>query len=256
MKDARSGQFVAVAPYYDHLMRFVPYGMWVDYCEQILTRERGEARDVLDLCCGTGSIGLRFAERGYRVVGVDLSPQMVALGRATAEARGSSMRFVVADARKLCLRPEFDVAVCLFDSLNYITAEEQLRECFAGVAAALRRRGLFLFDVNTVRALRLDLFTQVNRDAADSLQYDWRSSWDPASRICTVHMRFRYDDNGRTEEFEEVHHQKGYELDELQRWLKDAGFDCCHVYNAYTLRRAGIFANRVFFVARKARSVL
>ncbi|MET7604546.1 class I SAM-dependent methyltransferase [Streptomyces avermitilis] len=56
----------------------------------------GQASDVLDLGCGTGSLSLLAAEQGHRVTGVDLSPAMV--GRARAKTAGRDMAFLVGDA--------------------------------------------------------------------------------------------------------------------------------------------------------------
>jgi len=161
--------------------------------------------------------------------------------------------FLVADARRLCLRPSFDMAICLFDSLNYITDDGGLARCFHGVAAALRPRGLFIFDLNTIRALRLNLFDQTHAEPSDALEYDWGSSYDPETRLCRIRMEFRYKNEERDERFTEVHVQRGYEPKEIEAWLSDAGFECLHVYNAYTFRKVNAFANRAFFVARRAR---
>ncbi len=41
---------------------------------------------VLDLCCGTGQLAGYFLERGYRVVGIDLSEHMLRYARENALA--------------------------------------------------------------------------------------------------------------------------------------------------------------------------
>ena len=51
---------------------------------------------------------------------------------------------------------------------------------------------MFIFDLNTIRALEQELFTQTNPDVKDGLQYEWDAAWDATTRLCRVKMRFRY----------------------------------------------------------------
>jgi ubiquinone/menaquinone biosynthesis C-methylase UbiE len=54
--------------------------------------------DVLDICCGTGSVALLLAEAGHRVTGVDLAPRMVEQARTKFKTAGLAGRFLVGDA--------------------------------------------------------------------------------------------------------------------------------------------------------------
>lgn len=73
----------------------------------------GPGRRVLDVGCGPGRHGLALARRGIEVVGVDLSPEFVALARETAAAEALPARFEVLDVRDLAYAGEFDAAICL-----------------------------------------------------------------------------------------------------------------------------------------------
>jgi 2-polyprenyl-3-methyl-5-hydroxy-6-metoxy-1,4-benzoquinol methylase len=68
---------------------------------------------VLDIGCGTGSLSVVLAGLGHIVTGIDLSPAMIALAQAKAEARGYDIDFQVMDAAfpKFGLH-QFDVIVC------------------------------------------------------------------------------------------------------------------------------------------------
>lgn len=94
---------------------------------------------LADLGCGTGLLGPLLRDRAIRLVGVDLSPQML----ARAEARGSYDELVEGELTDyLRQRPaSFDVLVSA-DTLNYIG---DLRPVFVAAHAALRPGGLFVF---------------------------------------------------------------------------------------------------------------
>lgn len=242
------GEFEAVADYYDHLMRSVPYQGWIDYVEQILRRWRVQPRDVLDLACGTGKIGSELLRRGYRAIGADMSEPMA---RHCAR-QNPPLPVVVCDASCLALAAEsFDLIVCLFDSLNYILELPLFEAAMAEAYRVLRRGGLFIFDLNTIRALATDLFTQSRRHGSDPLHYDWRAHWDPKTRICRVDMWFGYYAPDGLYEFRETHYQRAYTHQEVKAALKKAGFRKQKAYEAYRFSPLTPWSDRAYYVALK-----
>lgn len=244
-------QFDEIAFLYDELMAGVPYREWVEYAERILERFGCHPKTVLDLCCGTGSVGLLFAKKGCQVAGIDISPAMVELARQKAEDKGLRVDYRAQDASSLRLGRRFDLVVSLFDSLNYILESAALQEAFYRVAEHLHPDGLFIFDMNTELALAAGLFDQNNRGSRDPVVYDWRSSYDPDARLCTIRMSFLYRRSFPEKRIEVVHYQRAYDLGEIKEMLITAGLQVLAVYNAYTLREVTSRSDRVFFVARK-----
>lgn len=245
----QASQFEGVAPYYDHLMRAVPYSQWVDYIQALLRHRHAKPRDVLDLCCGTGRAGSILRHRGFEVVGADLSEPMVQQCRF----RTPPLPAFVSDAAALAVKPEsFDLAVSVYDSLNYILHPPALARCFVDVIGALRPGGLFIFDVNTPRALTSGLFTQDNLKSEDPLLYSWKAHWAPQERICRVDMWFKWrGGDGPDVEFEETHRQFAYRNDEIVAMLADAGFGNVVAFHAYTFRPLSRWSDRAYYVARK-----
>lgn len=245
------GEFDQVAPYYDLLMSSVPYRHWVNYVEQLIALAGAPVRRVLDLACGTGKVGSEMLRRGYEVVGADLSEQMVRL----CARQEPPLPAVVMDATALGLRANcFDLVVCLYDSLNYILDPEGLRQGFRRVQEALQPGGLFIFDLNTPRALRIGLFTQSNLRRRSPMQYQWEAHWSEAERLCRVDMWFYWQGEGGPLEFEETHYQRAYEEPEVRSWLREAGFAGVQSYDAYTLNPVRLLSDRMFFVVQKGKT--
>lgn len=98
------------------------------------------AHRVLDAACGTGRHAVALAQRGYEVVGADLSPEMVARARAHAEGAGVPVRFEVAGFGALApaVGSGFDALLCLGNSLPHLLTEEDLKTALADFAACLR----------------------------------------------------------------------------------------------------------------------
>ncbi|NJM05567.1 class I SAM-dependent methyltransferase [Candidatus Gracilibacteria bacterium] len=108
---------------------------------------------MLDLACGTGAASLVCAAAGSIVTGIDRSAEMLAIAREKAQYLGYPIAFHQGDMRQasaLPLKPaSYDLAVCLYDSLNYLLADGDLHAVCAGVSALLRPGGRFIFDLNT-----------------------------------------------------------------------------------------------------------
>jgi len=107
---------------------------------------------VLDLCCGSGHVTKELISRGYRVTGVDKSPELIELARR--DLPGTDLR--VQDATDLHLEEQYDAVLSTFDSLNHILNLDDLRKVFLGVHAILKPGGLFLFDMNLEEAYSTD----------------------------------------------------------------------------------------------------
>jgi ubiquinone/menaquinone biosynthesis C-methylase UbiE len=242
-------QFVDIADYYDDLMAGVPYRLWVDYIEEILHKLNYLPRTVLDLACGTGTVTEILSERGYEVTGTDLSEGMIEIARQKAEAGDYDIEYNVQDAAELDLGKKFDLAISLFDSLNYITDEERLAMAMKRVGEHVVSGGYFIFDVNTEYALAHGFFNQTNLGSYP--KYVWSSSYSRETQICTVTMVFEVLDHGEKRQFTEIHRQKAYRLSELEQMLTDADFETTACYHAYKFKQPTRRSDRVFFVARK-----
>lgn len=130
-----------------------------------------ENKDILDLCCGTGQLAVHFLEKGYRVVGLDLSEHMLHHARENARAyiESGQARFIQGDASDFTLDESFGLIVATFDSLNHLENEEALRRCFQCAEAAAVGEGYFIFDLNTRSGLRRWNSIQVDESSEDAL---------------------------------------------------------------------------------------
>lgn len=109
-----------------------------------LFRERGVQR-VLDAACGTGHHAVALAQRGYRVVGADLSAAMIEQARENAAAAGVQVDFVVAGLGELAaLGKSFEAVICLGNSLPHLLTAGAVDAALADFATVLRPAGLLV----------------------------------------------------------------------------------------------------------------
>ncbi|MDH7481194.1 MAG: class I SAM-dependent methyltransferase [Armatimonadota bacterium] len=246
-----SKQFDEIAVFYDTLMAGVPYTTWVEYIQRIVKKFCRRPKWVLDLCCGTGSVSILLAKKGYHVVGVDISPGMIAIAREKARMEHVSLDFYVQDVCRLSLERQFDLVISLFDSLNYILNPDDLLEAFHRTAEHMAKDSLLIFDLNTQLALEAGFFDQDNIGSGSPVEYFWRSSYDESSRICTIRMSFDYKTAEGPRHIELNHYQRAYTQNEIVSMLAQSGLTVLATYHGYTFREATGASDRVFYVAAK-----
>ncbi len=238
---------------YDQLTYDVDYAAWADYIEKHFQKRPLPGRTVLDLACGTGSLTRELALRGYELIGVDQSLEMLA--EAAEKNRGVSPIepiFLCQPMEKLDLYGTIDACVCCLDSVNYVTRPQKLQKAFERVHLFLMPGGLFLFDVNTPEKLA-GLDGQVFLDETEDAYCVWRAEFSRRSHICSYFMDiFRLDQaTGQWERGEELHQERAYGLEELAAMLERAGFRDIKTFGGLTMRPPKAGEPRVFFTARK-----
>jgi SAM-dependent methyltransferase len=235
--------FGLIAPYYDELMKHVPYRMWLGYYLLLLSQQGVKPRKLLDICCGTGTLAELLHEEGFEVAGFDLSQGMIEQARANRPG----IRFEVLDAATADMEEQYEGAYSFFDSLNNITELEKLQSAFARAYDHLLPGGSFIFDMNTAYAFEQRMFDQQHLKPGSKLRYKWKGEWDQDKRLISVDMLFWY---GK-QEFREIHVQRAYDAAEVRQGLVDAGFEDVRCYHSYTLDPPRPTSDRIHWTALK-----
>jgi SAM-dependent methyltransferase len=205
-----------------------------------------EKAKILDLCCGTGQLAKALSEKGYQVIGLDGSPEMLRFAKINAP----KAEFVLTDARTFQLPAVFDVVFCTFDSLNHLMSSKDLILTFQNVYRCLVAGGVFLFDLNTLKTYLTQWqgYLEV-RENPDRLVVN-RAYYDPQKRIGQTHcvIFIRQDENWRRTDVRL--YQKCYAVTTVQALLQKAGFAKIHKYALNAKRGYHQFTEedtRVFF---------
>jgi SAM-dependent methyltransferase len=99
-------------------------------------------RSVVDLACGEGIYSRKLMRAGAdRVVGVDISAEMIALAEQAEAAEALGVRYVVADVAMVAFHEPFDIALCSY-LFNYARSREELRRLVENVYRLIRPGGL------------------------------------------------------------------------------------------------------------------
>jgi ubiquinone/menaquinone biosynthesis C-methylase UbiE len=102
---------------------------------------------VIDVCCGTGQMAQLFAQSGFKVVGIDLSEDMLSRAR---KRTSEGVSFVQGDATDIPFADDqAGVVVCSTDSVNHLNSMADVRKFIQSSARILRQDGWLVMDVLT-----------------------------------------------------------------------------------------------------------
>jgi len=225
----------------------------VPWVAAVLEQHGSGARTLADVACGAGEFAVAMARRGLRVTGIDQSPEMLALARASAERSGVEIAWLEQDMRELRLPEPVDAATCLYDSLNYLVDDGELRRAMQAIAGALRPRGLFLFDMNTLRGLatRWGNRVWIIQDTDDAFEAD-ESEFDYDSGVATLRVNaFLQRPNDLYERVREVHRERGYPIPAIDAALEGGGFEVLGRWSGPSFEAVTPESARVFYAARR-----
>ena len=220
----------------------------------VLKKLKINPTDLLDLACGEGTFATVMAKKGYKVTGVDQSSEMLRFARQKARRSKVPVRFVRRDMRSLNYRQEFDLVTCWYDALNYLLKLRDLERAFRGVYKALRRKGLFIFDMNTIYALSKlwqKYPSTVEQDTSEYFEVH-RPSYDKKRLIATFEITGFVREKGSWTRIDESHREKGYTLTQVTRSLKKSGFKQLALWGSIRKMTAPRnYTRRVWFVAQR-----
>jgi len=243
--------YTSFAYIYDKLMYDIDYSNWADYIEEIFSINKKDVSLLLDLGCGTGSFCVEMAKRGYDMIGVDISPDMLSCAREKAESNGVDILFLNQDMTGFELYGTVDAAVCLMDSINYITGKRDLKRMFKLVKNYLNPDGLFIFDINSVYKFENILSDNVYYDVGDDIAYIWQNSYDKKRRICEFDLTFFVREKDCYRRYDEVHKERAYSIDEMKNLIEASGMKLLKTYADLSFSPPGEKSERIFFVCQK-----
>ena len=261
--------FGAYSQYYDLLYQDKDYVAEANYVRSLVERHQPGARSLLDLGCGTGRHALLLAESGYRVTGIDRSPEMLA--RASAQLASESPEraarlassgalpvFVQGDIRSVRLQQEFDVVVSLFHVMSYQVTNADLKAAFLTAKDHLRPGGVFFFDCwygpavltqrPSARCLQLENERISLTRTADPVCHPNRNSVD-----VNYHVSIANKQTGERDELRETHSMRYLFAPEVEMLLESCGLRLESAVEFSTGRPLGFDTWTAVFAATRTR---
>jgi len=120
-------------------------GLWKSE-EKLFKKYFKEKSKIIDIGCGSGRTTFPLAKKGYKVIGVDLTPAMIKTAKKLAKEFKMKMDFRVGDATNLKFKNNsFDNALFSFNGWNQIPGEKNRLRSLKEIHRVIRPEGYFIF---------------------------------------------------------------------------------------------------------------
>lgn len=242
------GEFAEV---YDLLTFNVPYDELADYYAKILTELGAGGGRLLDMGCGTGSLTVRLAERGFDVIGQDASPEMLTI----AAGKSSEVMWICQNMEETELGGTVGAVgavVSTLDSINHLESAEAMLACFRRAAACLESGGAFVFDVNTVYKHREILADNTFVYDIDGVYCVWSNTFDERDNGVDIDLDLFFENEDGTysrvgESFREI----ALTAEEYCQLLEKTGFEVVNIWEYPTFDKLSESSEKLLISAKK-----
>lgn len=221
--------FSGIADFYDLVYAGKDTSAEAAYVRQSLRRFGvADAAHLLEWGSGTGRHAAALSQLGYRVSGVERSPDMLARARKLLPQHGG-LDFRQGDLLDMPAGDDrYDALIACFHVISYLISEAELARAFANAKRSLKPGGVFLFDVwhgPAVLAQRPETRCASYADTARELIRIAQPSHDSEQHRIDVHYRYFHRLRGAPEWRleEETHRVRYWFAEEIQRVAGTAG---------------------------------
>lgn len=266
----RMEAYTDFAEVYDIFMDETPYEEWCEYLVKLLEKYRVETEEtrqtdealmerlseerntILDLGCGTGTLTELLAGKGYNMIGVDFSAEMLQIAMDKRAHSGLDILYLLQDMRELELYGTVGAAVSVCDSINYLLTEEDVVGTLRLVNNYLYPQGIFIFDFNTTYKYAEVIGDTTIAENREECSFIWENYYDAEEEINEYDLTiFVREEGERFRRFQETHLQRGYRLEQMKQMTEQAGLTFLEAVDADTHGEVTDTSERIYMVVRK-----
>jgi SAM-dependent methyltransferase len=244
--------YTKFAQVYDQLTQDIPYVKWADYLQSAFLKFNANPNLILELGCGTGSMAVELAKRGYDMIALDLSADMLSVAYEKAHRAKTNILFLNQDMREFELYGTVDAVICLLDSLNYMTSFNDIEKVFRLVNNYLNPGGMFIFDLNSPYKLSSILGNETFCEVGEDVSWIWKNTYDSKRKCATFDLTFfiRRED-GLYERYDEIHKERAFSTEEIVKALDQADLTLLGEFAELGFKAPCQEEERIFYIAQK-----
>lgn len=240
-----------LAEFYD-LLQDIDYNAFADYYESVFDKFSITPKLILDLGCGTGNVTIPMAERGYDMIGLDRSEEMLEIAAEKSRGLGHEILFLHQDMTNFELYGTVDAMICALDGINYLTEDGQIADMLKLLHYYLNPGGLLIFDINTEYKFRHILADNSFVYDKDDVYCVWNNEYLADEKICCFDLNFFLkNQDGTYSRHDEYQEERVYGIDELKNTIENCGLKCFGIYDNLSFEAPKEDSQRLFFIVQR-----
>lgn len=242
------------ADFYDLLTEDVNYENQAKYLYDLLCENGVNGGILLDLACGTATLSMLLAEKGYDMIAVDESEEMLSIAREKIDkSEIKNVMLLCQTMQELDLYGTIDACICTLDSLNHLESFDDFNTAIAKVSLFMNPNGIFIFDVNTVFKHRQVLSDNTYVIENDDVYCVWQNDYYEEEDTVEMVLDFFKKDGNNYRRTTQYITEKAYDIQNISSCLENNGFEVINIYDNMTKNEINDETQRAVFVARKVK---
>ena len=242
---------------YDILTENVEYERIADRICSLLHENGVDGGLLLDLGCGTGTLSFLLEQKGFDVIGVDASEDMLMVANEKKYEDGSSALFLCQKAEELNLYGTIQCAVSSLDTFNHIDSIEKIEKAISLVSLFMDMNGIFIFDMNTPYKHKNVLGNNTFVYDMDEVYCVWQNSYDNDAERTDIDLDFfiKNEDDEFFERYSESFSEYVYQIDDIANIIKKCGFTLFGTNDDYSKNPISDTTERITFICKKTETI-
>ncbi|MBE5964394.1 MAG: class I SAM-dependent methyltransferase [Lachnospira sp.] len=237
------------AKVYDTFMDNIPYADWINYLLRLFEKYGIDDKELVELGCGTGTVTNMLCAKGYKLIGVDNSSDMLLV--AKEKNNKANITYINQDIRELEISKKYNVMFSICDTMNYMPCEYDLLRALQAVYNGLNVGGWFIFDLKTEYYYANTLGDTVLVDNREECSYIWENSFDRETKVNSYDLTMFIKEGDGYQRFKEFHEQMAFSRKQIKQCIAMAGFKLMGEFEAFTFKKPGKKSERLYYILRK-----
>lgn len=235
---------------YNYIMNDVDYELIGNFINTAIKKYFAVKTGIVcDLACGTGRLANILCKKGYDMIAVDKSPEMLDIAKNNTE--NERILYLNQDITKLDMFGTVEVFISTMDSINHLESIEAVKQCFEKVSLFLEKDGLFIFDINSDKK-----FNQVLKDSTFVYDYEnvfcvWENFYDDKEKINYADLTFFIKSGDKYIRNSETIEEVNYSLEEILETLHKCGMKEIEILDGFSFEKYNEDSDRITIIARK-----
>ncbi len=239
-----------LASRYDILQSDMDCARWADYLTGLIDtycHTGSETKSIIDLGCGTGSVDVILAAKGFDITGIDNAEAMLEI--ATAKENADKITWVLHDIIDFEMDGKADCFLSLLDTIDHIMSKAKIGGIIRNVSDHLNDGGVFIFDVITEKHLKETFGENVFYQDYEDFLLLWINHYDERRKVNTAELTFFEDDgSGKYDRYDGELKEKFYPESFFVEEAAKAGLTHKATFGELTLDKPGRDEERIFMV--------
>ncbi|MBQ9845746.1 MAG: class I SAM-dependent methyltransferase [Oscillospiraceae bacterium] len=236
--------------YYDYFNYNADYDLLADKIHSWASAEKLDGKIACDLGCGTGELAIRLNEKGWDVIAVDCSEEMLdVFNDKRAELGLYDILILNQDITKLDMYGTVDLFTCTFDTVNHLNGADDVQKLFDKVSLFMHPDGVFIFDMNSeykhLNVLGNEKF-YFEEEEADCV---WQNTLEKENGRTKISICIN--DKQSCEEYYEEFYEHFYSLEQIKAMLDKSGMKICRIIDGESFEEVSETSQRYLFMVKK-----